>query len=78
MENKYIAVITGNKKQYDYFIQTTISNGIFKYVKNIKDILGIRYIGIIKFGTYEDVENYYDLIDEIIKRNNLSIKENKK
>lgn len=58
-----ILVIAGNKKQFDYFMEGVYPKDKFVYFDGVRSMYGIKYSGYIKYGTYDDRKDWYEISD---------------
>jgi hypothetical protein len=66
-----IAVIAGNKREFDDFVRPwLVSQDIkkFKYVSRINDVRGVNFSEVIRIGTYFDKRDGADIFDAAIMR----------
>ena len=64
-----IAVIAGSKKQFDYY-RENIYKGTYKliYIATEQDIAGRKFLKVVKYGTYLNLDNWDRLYDYCMRR----------
>ena len=66
-----IAVIAGNKREFDDFVKPWLDSRDmkkFKYVSRIEDVRGVNFSEVVRIGTYFDKRDGPDIFDAVIMR----------
>lgn len=66
-----IAVLAGNKREFDDFIKPWVSHQDgkkFKYVRRIEDVRGVNFSEVVRIGTYFENKDGPDIFDAVIMR----------
>jgi hypothetical protein len=67
MKEKEIAILAGNKQQFDYFVRKQSNNNYkYVYIRTESDICGHQFLDYKTIGTFYENKDYARLL-ELVK-----------
>jgi len=64
------AVLAGNKREYNYFIQNVFpeeARSLYVYIESVDRIRGLRFDSLITVGTFYERKDASELKDWVVK-----------